>query len=428
MIATLWTFVCIVASKRDDAKSTAPIRRRLGPLPGLSNLPTMTAVDWVIVAFVMLLAVYGYMQGFVVGALSLAGFVVGAFLGTRLAGVIVPGGDHSRYAPLFGLLGALLAGGVLATGLEAVGHRARSALRFPGVRTLDGVLGAALTACVGLGVAWIVGAVALQSTGSTTLRADIQRSAILSQLNKILPPSGAILNALARFDPLPAIPGPSAQVPAPTRGILAAPGVRAASPSVVRILGTACGLGVEGSGWVAGPDLVVTNAHVVAGENDTTVEVRGQPPGLPAEVLDLDVHDDVAILRVPGLNEPALRLAQHPTSSQSAAILGYPLDGPFNAQPGRIGQTQSIPTENAYGQGPVTRSITPLRGLVRPGNSGGPLVDHAGQVLATVFAAITSPTPGGGPGGLAVPNAVVASQLALARSRTKPVSSGQCAG
>jgi S1-C subfamily serine protease len=388
----------------------------------------VTAIDWVIVAFVVLLAVYGYMQGFVVGAMSLAGFVAGAFIGTRLATLIVPGGDHSRYAPLFGLLGALLAGGVVATGLEAVGHRARSALRFPGVRTVDGVLGAALTACVGLGIAWIVGAVALQSTSSTTLRLDIQRSAILRQLDKILPPSGPILNALARFDPLPAIPGPSADVPAPTRGILAAPRVRAAAQSVVRILGTACGLGVEGSGWVIAPHLVVTNAHVVAGENDTTVEARGQPPGLSAHVLDLDVHDDIAILRVPGLNEPALPLAQHPASGQSAAILGYPLDGPFNAQPGRIAATQSVSTENAYGQGPVTRNITPLRGLVRPGNSGGPLVDQAGQVVATVFAAITSPTPGGGPGGMAVPNAVVQSQLAIARSRTTPVSSGQCAG
>lgn len=388
----------------------------------------MTAIDWVIVAFVVLLAVYGYMQGFVVGVMSLVGFLLGAFVGTRLATVIVPGGDHSRYAPLFGLLGALLAGGVLATGLEAVGLRARSALRFPGVRTVDGVLGAALTACVGLGIAWIVGAIALQSTGSTSLRGDIQRSAILRQLNKILPPSGPILNALARFDPLPAIPGPSAEVPAPMRGVLAAPAVRSAERSVVRILGTACGLGVEGSGWVAGPHIVVTNAHVVAGENDTVVEVRGAPPGLAAQVLDLDVHDDIAILRVPRLNEPALHLASNPTSGESAAILGYPLDGPYSPQPGRIGQTQSVSTENAYGQGPVTRSITPLRGLVRPGNSGGPLVDRAGDVLGTVFAAITSPTPGGGPGGMAVPNGVVRAQLALARSRRTPVSSGQCAG
>lgn len=388
----------------------------------------MTAIDWVIVAFVVLLAVYGYMQGFVVGAMSLAGFVAGAFVGTRLATLVVPGGDHSRYAPLFGLLGALLAGGVLATGLEAVGLRARSALRFPGVRTVDGVLGAALTACVGLGIAWIVGAIALQSTGSTTVRADIQRSAILRQLNRILPPSGPILNALARFDPLPAIPGPAADVPAPTRGILAASGVRGAARSTVRILGTACGLGVEGSGWVAGPHLVVTNAHVVAGENDTTVELRGAPPGLPAQVLALDVHDDIAVLRVAGLNARPLHLAPHPSSGQSVGILGYPLDGPYNPQPGRIGQTQAVSTENAYGQGPVTRSITPLRGLVRPGNSGGPLVDQAGQVVGTVFAAITSPTPGGGPGGMAVPNSVVAAQLAQARSRSTPVNSGQCAG
>ncbi len=400
----------------------------MGGQTGPINLLPVTVIDWVIVAFVVLLTVYGYLQGFVVGAMSLVGFVIGAFVGTRLATLIVPGGDHSRYAPLFGLLGALLAGGVLATGLEALGLRARSALRFPGVRAVDGLLGAALTACVALGIAWIVGAIALQSSGSIALRADIQRSVILRQLNKLLPPSGPILDALARVDPLPAIPGPSAEVPAPARGILAAPGVRAASPSVVRVLGTACGLGVEGSGWVAAPHIVVTNAHVVAGENDTTVQVRGNPPALRAQVLDFDVHDDVAILRVPGLNEPSLHLAAHPSSGQSAAILGYPLDGPFNSQPGRIGQTQSVSTENAYGQGSVTRSITPLRGLVRPGNSGGPLISQTGQVLGTVFAAITSPTPSGGPGGMAVPNAVVQAQLAKAKTQTTPVSSGQCTG
>src|SRR5436305_1236544 len=180
----------------------------------------MTTVDWVIAAFVALLAVYGYLQGFVVGVLSLAGFVIGAFVGTRLATLLVPHGDHSQYAPLFGLLGALLAGGVLATGLEGVGIRARAALRLPGLRTADGILGAALTACVGLGIAWILGAVALQSSGSRSLRADIQRSAILRQLNQVFPPSGAILNALARFDPLPAVRGPSADVPRPNAGIL----------------------------------------------------------------------------------------------------------------------------------------------------------------------------------------------------------------
>src|SRR5438270_11560535 len=170
----------------------------------------MTAVDWLIVAFCLLLAFYGYLQGFIVGALSLVGFGLGAFVGTRLGPLLLPGGSHSDYAPLFGLLGALLAGGVLASGFEGLGLHARSALRLPGLRKVDGLLGAALTACVGLGIAWIVGAVAYESTGSQPLRRDIARSAILRELNELLPPSGAILHALARFDPLPAVRGPTA--------------------------------------------------------------------------------------------------------------------------------------------------------------------------------------------------------------------------
>ena len=388
--------------------------------------PSVTTIDWVIVAFTVLLAFYGYLQGFIVGLLSLVGFALGAFAGTRLGPLLLPSGSHSQYAPVFGLIGALLAGGVLASGFEGIGMRARSALRLPGLRALDGLLGAAFTACVGLGIAWIVGAVALQSTGSQPLRQDIQRSEILRGLDELLPPSGPILNALARFDPLPTVSGPEAQVPPPTRGILAAPGVRAAGSSVVRVLGSACGLGIEGSGWVAAPGLVVTNAHVVAGESDTVVQVGGNPPGLPATVVVFDPHDDIAVLRVSGLNEPVLGLVSDPQTGTAAAILGYPLDGGFDAEPGRIGQTERVTTEDAYGNGPVQRSITSLRGRVRPGNSGGPMVDASGQVLATVFAAITG--AGSGHGGFAVPNDLVRQQLALARSRTSGVSTEGCDG
>jgi S1-C subfamily serine protease len=283
-----------------------------------------------------------------------------------------------------------------------------------------------LTACVGLGIAWIIGAIAVQSSGSYNLRADIQRSAILRGLNQLLPPSGPILNALSRFDPLPSVRGPAADVPPPRRGILSTRGVITARSGVVRVVGTACGLGIEGSGWVGAPGLVVTNAHVVAGESDTVVQIGGVAPGLPAHVVAFDPHDDVAVLRVAGLRLRPLRMAADPRPRTAAAVLGYPLDGPFDAEPARIGQTQVVNTEDAYGKGPVQRSITSLRGKVRPGNSGGPMVDSGGQVVATVFAAITGAQGSKERGGFAVPNALVRGQLAVGRGRTAAVSTEGC--
>jgi S1-C subfamily serine protease len=163
----------------------------------------------------------------------------------------------------------------------------------------------------------------------------------------------------------------------------------------------------------------------VAGESDTVVEVGGEPPDLPAEIVVFDPHDDIAVLRVRGLSLRPLRMAPSAPSGRSAAILGYPEDGAFDAQPGRLGPTQPIRTEDAYGDGPVIRSITSLRGLVRPGNSGGPLVDSAGQVVATVFAAITGGSPGHG--GFAIPNSIVRSELAAAESAQRALVVNRCA-
>jgi S1-C subfamily serine protease/uncharacterized membrane protein required for colicin V production len=389
----------------------------------------MTPADWVILILTALLAVYGYSRGFVVGAMSLAGFIVGAMIGARLAPLLLSGGSSSPYSALLGLGGALLVGAILGALFEGVAVRVRRLLVFPGMRLADGLAGAVLTGAIGLGIAWILGAVLLQSAGQLrlppSLRRDIQDSTILRSLNGVLPPSGPILNALARIDPLPVITGPAANVPAPDRRVVLAPDVRAARASVVRILGQACGLGVEGSGWVAAPGLVVTNAHVVAGERDTVIQVGGVGPDLAAEVVLFDPRNDVAILRVPGLRLRALPIARRPAEGQSAAILGYPEDGAFNAQPGRLGHTQVTATQNAYGQ-PALRLIASLRGLVRPGNSGGPMVDPAGQVIATVFAEVTD-APKGKPGGFAVPNAVVSRELRKARNRTQPVSTEGCA-
>ncbi len=384
----------------------------------------VTGLDWLIVAFAAVLALLGYRQGFIVGALSFAGFVAGAFLGTRLGPLLLPKGSASPYAPAFGLVGALLGGAILATGLEGIAFRLRRTLIIPGLGLADGALGAVLGAGLALGIVWIAAAVAAQTPGAQELRADIQRSAILRELNDVLPPSGPILDALARLDPLPAITGPSPDVAAPSPGAARLPGVRVASRSVVRVLGTACGLAIEGSGWVAAPGLVVTNAHVVAGESDTTVEPGGHSTSLAAEPVLYDPEDDIAVLRVRGLGLPALSRTGGVASGASGAILGYPENGPFDAEPARIGRTQRVVTQNAYGEGPVTRLLTPLRGLVRPGNSGGPVVDGAGHVLTTVFAA----TVGGGVhGGYGVANETVGSLLARVGSGEGPeVATGPC--
>jgi S1-C subfamily serine protease len=383
----------------------------------------VTTLDWLIVAFAALLAWFGFRRGFIVGVLSFMGFVIGAFIGTRLGPLLLPRGSSSPYAPAFGLIGAVLAGAILASGLEGVGFRLRRLLILPGAGLLDGLIGAVLGAAIGLGIIWIAAAVAAQTPNAGELRADIQRSAILRELNQLLPPSGPILNALARLDPLPQLAGPSPDVAAPLPRIGRAPGVHAAGRSVVRVLGTACGLAIEGSGWVAAPDEIVTNAHVVAGERDTTVEVGGRPPALEAEAIAFDPNVDLAVLRVDGLGDvPALRPVSEPVSGRAGAILGYPENGPYDVQPGRIGRTQTVLTDNAYGQGPIPRLLTPLRGLVRPGNSGGPLVDADGNVLTTVFAS----TVGGGPaGGYGVANATVARILAQAGPAT--VGTGPCA-
>lgn len=382
----------------------------------------MTGLDWIILAGTLLFCLSGYHRGFIVGVLSLAGFALGAFVGTRLASALLSAGNASPYAPAFGLFGALLAGAILATGLEGLGLRLRRAVRLPLLDALDGLLGAALAGCVALGIAWVLAALALQAPGSTGLRPDVQRSLILGWLNERLPPSGPILHALARFDPLPSLAGPSAGVAPPSAGIARRPAVRRAASSVVRILGTQCGLGVEGSGWVAGPGLVVTNAHVVAGEHDTIVQADGLPPSLPASVFLFDPHNDVAILRVPDLHRRALALSPNPPAGRPAAIMGFPADGPFDVRPGRVGETQVTLTEDAYGRGPVSRLLTPLRGHVRQGNSGGPMVDGAGRVATTVFAATAGAAAHGGYG---VANSVVATDLSRAHG---PVSPGSCAG
>ena len=192
-----------------------------------------------------------------------------------------------------------------------------------------------------------------------------------------------------------------------------------AGGSVVRVLGTACGLGVEGSGWAVGPGLVVTNAHVVAGSEDTTVTTQGGVV-LDATPVYYDPGDDLALLRVDA-QLPVLPISAAREPGSAAAVLGYPENGPYVVEPARLGETRPTISEDSYGNGPIERTIVALRGSVRSGNSGGPLVDGEGHVLGTVFAATTAGTAGG----FAIP--AEDTRQAIARAGAE-VATGACTG
>jgi S1-C subfamily serine protease len=381
----------------------------------------MTVLDWGIVAFTAALAIWGYAQGLIVGAFTLFGFTVGALAGSRLAPALLAQGAHSPYAPMFAALGALMVGAAVAVTLEGLGLGLRARLiRGPTMHYADGAGGAVLIAAVALGLTWIFGAVALHAPGAGELRRDVQRSLILGHLNDLLPPSGPIINVLNRVDPRPSVSGPEPSVGPPSSGIVNDPDVQRAGAGVVKVLGTACGLGVEGSGWVAVPGLVVTNAHVVAGERDTTVS---GPDGtrVEATAVHYDTTNDLAVLQV-GLNLPPLQMARDPASGTGAAVLGYPENGGFAIAPARLGTTENVISEDSYGRGPVQRLMTSVRGTILSGNSGGPVVDGRGRVLATIFAATTN----GKPGGYGIPNGVV-SQALSESAGAAPVRTGPCA-
>ena len=385
----------------------------------------MTLIDVLIAIFVVALAALGYERGLIRSALPLVGFVAGAAIGGRIGPELLSDGSESAYAPVVTLVSGLLLGAALAVALEGVGSVIRRRARMgEAAGALDGIAGAALLGALGLLLAWAVGAVALHSSGagSVELRSAVQRSAILGALNDVLPPSGPLLNVLRRIDPTPSLEGPEAKVGPPDPKIANDPEVDAAGDSVVKVLGTACGLGVAGSGWVIGPELVATNAHVVAGEDDTTVTLRAGAPQLDAEAVHYEPRNDFALLRVPGLGLPALELVGDPQSAATGAVLGYPENGPFAVTPARLGTTAEVTSQDSYGRGPVDRRMTSLRGAVRSGNSGGPMVDADGRVLTTVFG--SEQTKGRPAGGLGVPNAVAAEAL---RGQLEPTGTGPCA-
>ena len=342
----------------------------------------MTVVDLVLLGLIAVMALGGFRRGLIVGVLSLGGLVAGAYVGARV-GPSLLGDDDSRWIVVATLGGAVVGAALLQSAAVLAGRSLRMVVAIGPLRLLDAIGGAALGIATGLVFCWVLGAALLYLPGQTELRRQAQESAILSALNEEFPPQ-RLMDALARVDPFAVLAGPGANVAQPDARILRDPQVAAARASVLRVTGYACGLGIEGSGWIAAPGLVVTNAHVVAGVDSPRVD-RRDGRFRDASIVYFDPRNDLAVLRVDGLSGRPLRLAD-PMKGVAVALLGFPENGPFLATPARLGQTVASLGRDAYGRFPVPRTVTTMRGVVLAGNSGGPAVDGAGRVRTTVFA------------------------------------------
>jgi S1-C subfamily serine protease len=355
-----------------------------------------SGLDLVLLVAVVLFGVSGYRQGFVVGALSFAGFLGGGVVGAKLAPAAAGWGGLSQLpAPLVGLGVVFVAaslGQLLAT---LVGAAVRARLTWRPARMLDAAGGALVSVVSLLLVAWLVGT-AVASSSLTVLASQVRRSVVLQAVDAAVPSSAqhwfASFRRLIDDRGFPEVfggltPTQSTEVAPPDSVLASSPVVRTAEPSILKVTGVAeaCRRRIEGTGFVYAPERVMTNAHVVAGVTAPTVQVGARL--LDARVVLFDPGRDVAVLAVPGLARPGLQFAGVATAGASAIVAGYPQNGPFRADAARVRGTQRARGPDIYRRSTVVREIYALRGLVQPGNSGGPLLDPQGRVYGVIFAA-----------------------------------------
>ena len=341
-------------------------------------------------------AISGYRQGFVIGVLSFCGFFGGALIGLQVGPLLAQQFDDDAVRVVVSLI-AIFGLAVLGQALTGwVGAHLRHGITSRTGRRLDDAGGAVVSVLAVLTVAWLV-AVPLASSSVPWLASSVRNSALLDGVDKVMPEQAQVLSESLRdtvdtrgfpevFGGL--TPTHAREVAAPDPALAGSQVVSSARRSVVKVLGSAqsCGRRIEGSGFVYAPQRVMTNAHVVAGTERVSVEVNGSRES--GRVVVYDPNRDLAVIYVPDLDAPVMPFADAAAEAEADAIvLGYPLDGPYDAQSARIRDVGDIPSPDIYESREVTREIYTIRALVRSGNSGGPLVAPDGSVLGVIFAA-----------------------------------------
>lgn len=390
----------------------------------------MDLIDLAIILALIYAAVRGYRSGLTYSLFSLIGLLIGLAAGAWLASSVptllgnLTVGVRSIIA--IGLLLALaLIGDALGTWL---GIRLRvSALRRH-LGALDSGAGVAWGVLVVLVATWYLG-LTFSAGPWPPLATQIQRSRIIRALSSGLPQDPAWLGGLQHLFSAVPFPEVFANLIPPLPAPVAEPGnlansraVTAAAADTVRVASAGCG-GLEvGSGFPVAPQVILTNAHVVAGGRNITVAVPGRSSSLAAQVILFDPERDIALLRVPGLGLTPLAISTAGGRGSQGAVIGYPGGGSEQTVPGAIrGQLDAV-GRDIYSRSIVSREIYVIQATVIPGNSGGPFVDVHGQVLGVVFA--KSLEVGGE--GYALTAGEILPDIARAGSSTGRVSTQSC--
>lgn len=397
----------------------------------------MSWVDVVVLLLAVFAGVSGWRHGMAVALLSFVGVLGGAVLGVRLAPLLVAGiqTPSTRVIASIAVVVALVALGET-TGVF-FGRRIRDRITGERILAVDSALGSLLQAVTVVIAAWLV-ALPLVSASFPGIAAGVRGSEVLKAVDSVMP-AGARqlpteLRQLLNNSGFPDVLSPFAKTPitpvGPPNGRLASSQtVQDARLSVVKVRGRApsCSRLLEGTGFVVGPEAVLTNAHVVAGTSQTSVEVTsrgGRTRQLGATVVFYDPKVDIALLAVPDLQVLVLQFASTPASvGDDSIILGYPLDGPFRATTAKVRDRIKLVGPDIYETGTVTRDVYTVRAVVRSGNSGGPMISPAGQVLGVVFGAAVDDSETG----FVLTAQQVESALAGGSTLSRTVDTGSCA-
>lgn len=361
-------------------------------------------LDLILIVMIAAFAVAGYRQGFIIGILSLVGFVGGVAAGALVAPAIARALASSQSLQAFLALLVVFVAAVIGMLIaSAIGVVVRSRISGRSATVLDSLGGAAVNVVSLLVVAWLIGSLVSDSGPFPAISRQVNDSVVLRAVDGIMPhgtltlpvfpPLRTLLsNGIYEqvFSEIGAETSPDLQSPNPA--VLHSAALAADEASIVKVTGSAphCGTTIEGSGFVISYQHVLTNAHVVAGVAAATQVVHtASGAEYKARVVLYNPNIDLAVLYVPGLTARPLQFAGPAAVNASAIVAGYPEDHSFTPVPATVGHDIYADGPNIYGQGSVSRQIYPIRAVIEPGNSGGPLLSLSGKVYGVVFAAST---------------------------------------